>query len=363
MVWCLSLTLCSLIKTMLTLTQLLNINYPIVQAPMLGVTTPAMVAAVSNAGALGSLPVGGLSPERTLALIKETKILTGKPFAVNLFAHLPAIDTQDDKISLMQDFLELTCAKYDIPFERQDSSKFKFYYYENLIDILLEEDIPVVSFTFGQLKKEIITAFKAIGTTLIGTATSVAEAKTLAAYGIDVITVQGFEAGGHRGSFLYTDTLPQVGLASLLPQIADEVAVPLLAAGGIYNRKTMKAAFGFGASGVQVGSMFIPSHESAASEIYKAAILNAADTSTVITKAFSGRWARGIENGFMREMAASGLDIPDYTMQNQLMAPIRTYAQQNNIQDLIAMWAGQSAGKGSRESASQIINTLISYLR
>lgn len=345
-----------------TLTKLLNTNYPIVQAPMLGVTTPAMVAAVSNAGALGSLPVGGLSAERTLVLIKETKGLTGKPFAVNLFAHLPANEMQTGKIEAMQDFLERICAKYNIPFDRQDSSKFKFYYYEELIQTILDEHVPVVSFTFGQLKKEVVAAFKAKGIILIGTATSVAEAKALAAGGINAIAVQGIEAGGHRGTFLNEGNLPQTGLFSLLPQIADEVTLPLLAAGGIYDEKTVKAAFALGAAGVQIGTPFITAHESAASEAYKTEVLNASDSSTVLTKAFSGRWARGIENEFMKEVIAAGLDIPYYTIQNHLMAPVRSYAQQNNIKDFIALWAGQSAGKSKRGSANEIIQDLISYL-
>ncbi|RVU00411.1 nitronate monooxygenase [Mucilaginibacter limnophilus] len=342
---------------------LLNINDAIVQAPMLGITTPAMVAAASNAGILGSLPVGGLSPERTLELIKETKALTDKAFAVNLFAHLPADNVYDKQVQAMQNFLDKICAEFSIPYKSQDSSKFKFYYYEDLIQVLLDENIPVVSFTFGQLKNSVIATFKEKGTLLIGTATSIAEAKALANSGIDIITVQGIEAGGHRGTFLQEQPLPQISLFALLPQIADEVKVPLLAAGGIYNKRTIKAALALGASGVQVGSLFITADESAASEAYKTEILNAKDTSTALTTAFSGRWARGIENEFMRRMLNTGLDIPYYTIQNQLMAPIRTYAQKNNIKDFIALWAGQSAGKSRRGSTTDIVSYLISEFK
>ncbi|MBL4677361.1 MAG: nitronate monooxygenase [Mucilaginibacter sp.] len=251
------------------LKSLLNVRYPIVQAPMLGVTTPAMVASVSNAGALGSLPVGGLSPDRTRELIRATKALTTQPFAVNLFAHEPAKEVNEDEIATMQDFLAELCLEFDISFEKQNPANFKFYYYEDLVNVLLEENIPVVSYTFGQLKPEVIHAFKAKGTVLAGTATSVAEAKLLAQDGSDIITVQGIEAGGHRGSFLDNEPLPQVGLSALLPQVADAVDVPLLAAGGIYNQHTVMAAFALGASGVQVGSLFIAADESAASEAYK----------------------------------------------------------------------------------------------
>jgi nitronate monooxygenase len=345
------------------LTTLLNITYPIVQAPMLGVTTPAMVAAVSNAGALGSLPVGGLSPERTRELIRSTKELTDQPFAVNLFAHPPATTVNQEEVSGMQDFLAQLCKEHAMPYERQDVSNFRFYYYEDLIDVLLEEKIPVVSFTFGQLSDEVTSALKENHATLIGTATSVAEAKRLAQAGVDVITVQGIEAGGHRGTFLADEPLPQVGLSALLPQIADVTDLPLLATGGIFNGRTMKAAFSLGASGVQVGSVFIPAHESAASQAYKEAVLNSKDTDTILTQAFSGRWARGLKNGFMQLMNAQHISIPYYTIQNQLMAPIRGYAQQQGMTDFIAMWAGQSAGKAVRASTSEIMKGLVQQFK
>ncbi len=342
--------------------QLLSIKYPIVQAPMLGVTTPAMVAAVAEAGALGSLPVGGLSPGRTRELIRATKALTQRPFAVNLFAHAPAPEIDHQAIALMQDFLAEICREYQIPYTPQNPHDFRFYYYEDLIEVLLEEKIEVVSFTFGQLKAKVIDAFKQNGTRLIGTATSVAEAKVLAKAGIDIITVQGIEAGGHRGTFLHNQPLPQVGLNALLPQVVDEVNVPILAAGGIHNARTLQAAFALGASGVQVGSLFITAHESAASDAYKEAVLKAADTSTVLTRTFSGKWARGIQNQFMRRLNATGVSIPYYTHQNQLMSPIRTYAQQHQLTDFMAMWAGQAAGKSRRASTQEIVEGLIRML-
>lgn len=344
------------------LKSLLNISYPIVQAPMLGVTTPAMVAAVSNAGALGSLPVGGVSPQRTRELIHATKALTDKPFAVNLFAHEPAQEINQAEIATMQDFLAELCAEFNIPFEPQDPESFKFYYYEDLVDILFEENIPVVSYTFGRLKQEVISALKINGAILAGTATSLAEAKLLEKDGNDIITLQGIEAGGHRGSFLKGEPLPQIGLFSLLPQVANAVDLPLLAAGGIYNEETVKAAFALGASGIQVGSLFIPADESAASEAYKNEVLNAKDTSTALTRAFSGRWARGIQNEFMKRMDAKGISIPYYTIQNQLMSLIRAHAQKNNIKDFIALWAGQSAGNAKRGTTEAIVKSLIEML-
>lgn len=328
---------------------------------MLGVTTPAMVAAAANSGILGSLPVGGLSPERVSQLIRETKQKTIRPFAVNLFAHSPAQTFDVAEFNLMQNFLAGLCSVYHIPYERQAPESFRFYYYQDQIKILIQEAVPVVSFTFGLLNAEIINKFKQNGTKLIGTATTVNEAVALANAGVDMICVQGIEAGGHRGTFL-DGNLPQVGLISLLPQIADQVDVPLIAAGGIYNKRTMQAAFALGASAVQVGSLFIVADESAASEAYKTEVLAAQDNSTVLTKTFSGRWARGIENEFMRAVQASNLTIPYYTYQNALTSAMRQYAQQHNIKDFIAMWAGQAAGNSKRGNTEQIVSRLIADL-
>lgn len=349
-------------NTLTNASKLLGIDHPIIQAPMLGVTTPDMVAAIANEGGLGSLPVGGLSPEKTLQLIKETKSKCSKPFSVNLFAHeiTPSVDT--DELNRMQDFLERVCLEYNIPFERKERTDFKFYSYEEQVDILINENIPIVSFTFGAMKPDVIDRFRQQGTLLIGTATSVDEAKVLADSGVDMVVAQGIEAGGHRGSFLTDGPLPQVGLMSLLPQIVDTVSVPVIAAGGLFDRRTIQAAFTLGAAAVQLGSIFIASEESAASEAYKEAVLLSDETSTELTRAFSGRWARGIRNAFMERVKTSELPIPYYTYQNNLMAPLRTYAQSHNLSDLIALWAGQSAFRSKRGTSGDIFRSLVQSL-
>lgn len=341
-----------------TLTQLLSIDYPIIQGPMLGVTTPDMVAAIANAGGLGSLPVGGLSPETTASLIRETKSKTTKPFAVNLFAHeLKEVDKES--FERMQDFLESIHTQYRIPFERKKVTDLTFYNYTDQLAVLLDERIPVVSFTFGLIQPATIDQLKRNGSVLIGTATSVKEARLLEHAGIDLIVAQGFEAGGHRGTFLEDDGLPQVGLLSLLLQVVDQVSVPVIAAGGIADERAIRASFVLGASGVQIGSLFIACNESLASKGYKDAVLASGDTSTALTQAFSGRWARGIKNGFMKQLEESGLTIPYYTFQNSLTAPLRAYAQQNNLTDLVSMWAGQSASYTQRGGATEIFKRLV----
>ena len=239
-----------------TVTEKLKIQYPIIQAPMLGVSTPEMAATVSNLGGLGSLPVGGLSPEVTQQLIRKTKSLTDKPFAVNLFAHnLPAYNEED--LEPMKGLLMQLAAERGYQINEADLTNFRFYTYHDQIDILIQENIPIVSFTFGCLDNKNIKLLKDNGCTLIGTATCLDEALILEANNIDMICLQGIEAGGHRGTFIENMPLPKISLSSLLTQVVNKVQVPVIAAGGITNAQTIHAAFNLGAIAIQVGTAFI----------------------------------------------------------------------------------------------------------
>ncbi|WP_134091282.1 nitronate monooxygenase family protein [Olivibacter sp. XZL3] len=343
-------------------TQLMGIRYPIIQAPMLGVTTPAMVAAVANAGGLGSLPLGGLSPEKALALIKETKAGTDRPFAVNLFAHALISEVNEEHIQKMEDYLEQIHRRHHLPFERKAISDYRFYNHLDQIDVLLDGQVSIISFTFGLPEPDVIERLHAQGIKVIGTATSVKEARLLDKAGVDAIVAQGIEAGGHRGTFIEGEPLPQVGLISLIPQVVDCVSIPVIAAGGLFDCRTIKAAFVLGAAAVQLGSYFIATDESAASEIYKERLLNSTDTSSELTRAFTGKWARGIRNSFMQEMKSSDLTIPYYTYQNSLTSALRDYGKTKGIGDLISLWAGQSASRGKRGSTQSLFQELIEQL-
>jgi nitronate monooxygenase len=340
------------------LTKLLKIKYPIVQAPMLGVTTPEMVAAVSNEGGLGSLPVGLQSPEKTLELIRITKSLTTNPFAVNLFAHeLPQINVP---VALgLQDQLSAIMLNRGLVYSPVEIEKVRHHSYREQIEIIIAEQISILSFTFGVIDQESITRFHDAGIRLIGTATSVREAKYLENIGIDVITAQGIEAGGHRGTFLFDEPLPQVGSMSLIPQISDAVKVPVLAAGGIMDGRSIKAAMILGAQGVQVGSAFLRSNESLSIDAYKAAVLESSDTDTVLTRSFSGRWARGIRNTFHNEVETLNIEYPAYPILNDLTVPIRAAAQINGDKEFITLWAGQSARLAKLKSSSLIFKDLV----
>lgn len=341
------------------LTKALGLKYPIIQAPMLGVTTPGMVAAISNQGGLGSLPVGGLSPEKTIELIKKTKALTQSPFAVNLFSN--ELPRKPSKVIFdsMQDFLNKICIENGLDCEQVSFDLLKFYSYVDQIECLLNEKIPVVSFTFGVLDANSIKSLRQQGTLLIGTATCLKEAQILDEIGIDIITAQGIEAGGHRGTFINSPSLPMIGLMSLIPQIAGRIRRPILAAGGINNGRSIKAAFTLGARGVQIGTAFIPSDESAAIPAYKEAVRNAGDCDTVLTKTFSGRWARGIKNKFITELESSGINIPDYPIQGSLTSPMRTAAQRQNNKEFTSLWAGQSVYRTAMKSATDIFDQLV----
>jgi nitronate monooxygenase len=339
-------------------TKLLEIKYPFVQAPMLGVTTPGMVAAISNNDGLGSLPVGGLSAEKTIELIRKTKALTNKPFAVNLFANEYETPNSDE-VTAMEKFLQDFSKVNGLPYQKESVENYSFHSYRELIGILLNEDVDAVSFTFGILDDESITALKEKKITLIGTSTSVEEALLLDEKGIDIIVAQGIEAGGHRGTFLTSEPLPKIGVMDLVPQVVKQVLKPVLAAGGISDGRTIKAAFMSGAQGVQIGTAFITSDESAAVSSYKSAILNASETDTVLTKSITGRWARGIKNKLITEIENAGIAIPAYPVQMHLTTPLRSYAMHHDNPDFISLWAGQSSGQAVMKPAAVIFNDLV----
>ncbi|WP_027417128.1 NAD(P)H-dependent flavin oxidoreductase [Aneurinibacillus terranovensis] len=338
-------------------TDILGIEYPIIQAGMAGgYTSPQLVAAVSNAGGLGSLGAGYLTPEQIHVAVHEIRSLTDKPFAVNLF--IPgSVNDSPEKIgrinALMQPYrneLGLKSAPHDPEYKQP---------FEDQIAVLLEEKVPVFSFTFGIPSNEIIEKCKNNGITLIGTATTVHEAVKLEACGIDMIVGQGFEAGGHRGTFLHSFEDSLVGTMALIPQLVDRVTVPVIASGGIMDGRGIAAALALGASGVQMGTAFLTCEESMTHEKHKEALLSSADESTTITRAFSGKPARGIKNKFIVEMAEHTEDLPAYPIQNALTQDIRRSAAKRNITDYMSMWAGQASALCTTQSAGQLVAHLV----
>ncbi len=341
------------------LTGLLKIQYPILQAPMAGgATTPELVAAVSNSGGLGSLGAAYLNPEQLRANIQKIRNLSTKPFGVNLF--IPAPSPPPDaaaKIAQMQEFLkpyreELGLSPYpanlppEIPIEEQ-------------LEVVLTEKVPVFSFTFGVISPEWLAKLKANGTVVIGTATTVREAVALEEAGIDAIVGQGGEAGGHRGTFQVPAEKALIGTMALIPQIVDRVKLPVVAAGGIMDGRGVVAALALGAMGTSIGTAFLTTVESGIHPDYKAAILACTEEDTFITKAFSGKAARGLRNRFGEGMAAHEELLPAFPLFNSMTREIRQAAAQQNKMDYMSLWAGQGTRLNRAQSAAQLMAEIV----
>jgi nitronate monooxygenase len=341
------------------ITGILNIEYPIIQAPMFGVTTPEMVAAASRANCLGSLALADLSADKCVEAIRTTKNITEKAFAVNIFVHqIPKItEALKEKYIKAKTFIELLAKQNNLDVILPNFDEIKINSYHEQIDAIIAENCKIVSFTFGNLDKQSIDKLKSNGTTLIGTCTSVNEAMILEKSGVDIICVQGLEAGGHRGSFT-SDDIPKIGGLSLLAQVKESINVPLIYAGGIYNAKTLLASKILGASGFQIGSILLGSAESALKDFEKERLRKVDETDIVLTKSFSGRYARGIKNTFINATEQTEYILP-YPYQNKLTSELRKVAKAERNTDFVGIWVGQSINNFSGESTNEIIRKLI----
>ncbi|HAT6977423.1 TPA: nitronate monooxygenase [Legionella pneumophila] len=339
------------------LTEKLGIQFPIIQAPMAGgATTPELVAAVSNSGGLGSLGAGYMKHNEIKQAIRKIRQLTNKPFAVNLF--IPeAHHATPEQIQQACDDINLCCTELNIEISPV-SSPYSQSFVEQM-QILIEEKIPVFSYAFGTLEPMWIKHLKKNGTFLIGTATTIQEARILEASGIDAIVAQGSEAGGHRGTFIGNAEDALIQLSDLIPQIIETIRIPVIAAGGIMNGKGIVSAMNAGASGVQMGTAFLSCFEAEISHQYKQTLLSQQQDNTVLTRAFSGKLARGIRNQFITCMDKRKVNILDYPIQNALTQVMRQKARENDNIDFMSLWAGQSAQLCRPMSAGDLINTLV----
>lgn len=328
----------------------LQIKYPIIQAPMAGVTTAEFVAASTNAGILGSLGAGYLSAEATRGAIQDIRKLTDKPFAVNLF--VPSEIEMDQEL-LRQAYLGLQPIgkKLGMPFWKAPLSESCF---DEQIDVIIEEGVSICSFTFGLPSEEIVEKLKQYNVFLIGTATSVGEAMMAEQRGMHAIVVQGKEAGGHRGSFIGEELIP---LDELLTETVAKVGIPVIAAGGIANKERLNLLLEKGAQAVQLGTALLATEESGAHPLYKKAVLDAKEGCTVLTKAFSGKLARGIRNPFITLMANT--PIAPYPIQNDLTKKIRSEAAAQGRPEFMSLWAGESVHETRSGFLQEIIKEFI----
>ncbi|MBI2785767.1 MAG: nitronate monooxygenase [Legionella longbeachae] len=339
------------------LTEKLGIQFPIIQAPMAGgATSVELIAAVSNAGGLGSLGAGYMTPDEIRKTIKKIRELTSNPFAVNLFIPEKYFVTTH----LLQkacDVINRSCIELNMeikPIREPYAQSF-----EDQINILIEEKIPVFSYTFGTLSPEWVKLLKINNTFLIGTATTLEEALILEGTGADMIVAQGSEAGGHRGTFLDRAEDALMGLFSLIPQLVNKTKIPIIAAGGIMNGTGLIAAIDLGADGVQMGTAFLSTLEAGIPHAYKQLLLNLKQDNTVLTRAFSGKLARGIRNKFTEHMNDKIENILDYPIQNKLTNSMRKKAKETNNIDFMSLWAGQAATLCRNIPAGELVKTLI----
>ena len=345
------------------ITELFNIDYPIVQAPMAGgVATTKLVAEVSNCGGLGTMGAGYMTPEQTREQIREIKQLTSHFFGINLFVPNEFTVSQDE-IILADQILQPIRKQLDIP----PSNGVEIPKYKNVLEtfnqqikIVIEEKVPVCSFTFGIPSREVIDVLKKNDIITIGTATTVREAIEIERNGLDMIVVQGSEAGGHRGNFMNGCQESLVGLMSLIPQVVDNVNIPVIAAGGIMDGRGLMASLCLGAKGVQMGTAFLTCSESGAHQVYKEAVLNAKEDQTVLTRSFSGKWARGIKNKFINEMHKEEATLPEFPVQNTLTQPIRKAAASQSNQEFLSLWSGQSPRLAKNQTVDTLIKNIIS---
>ncbi|WP_374056893.1 NAD(P)H-dependent flavin oxidoreductase [Rossellomorea sp. FM04394] len=338
--------------------KILGTNYPIIQAGMAGgVTTANLVSAVSNSGGLGTLGAGYMSTADMKLAIKEIKDQTNQPFGVNLFIpETPVVN--DEQITNAQKLLE----PYKKELHLTDNSSFSEVQidFENQLEVILNEKVPVCSFTFGAPSKELVSELKKVGTIVIGTATTVEEAMINEEKGVDIVVAQGSESGGHRGTFLGLFEHSMIGTFSLVPQVVDAVCIPVIAAGGVMDERGVIAALALGAKGVQMGTAFLTCKESGAGASHKRAVLESSETHTVITTAFSGKPARGIENRFTREMQEYKNQLPPYPIQNALTKELRKQAGRQGVPELMSLWSGQSPRLSRDISAKELLESIVS---
>ena len=338
-----------------SLTERLGLAPPIIQAPMAGGgDTPALAAAVSEAGGLGSIGGAYMAPTQLAETLRAVRETTRRPFAANLFAPLPAPvapkDYSADIARLAPYYAELGLPQPSPPVPQN-------YGFADQLGAVLDSGAAVFSFAFAPVSRDAIEAAKARGMTVFGTATTVAEAVVLVDLGVDGVVAQGSEAGGHRGSFAQPFEAAMIGTMALVPQVVDAVRVPVIASGGIMDGRGIAAALALGASAVQMGTAFLTCEEAGISDAYKQAILATAAHETRITRAFSGRPARGIVNRVMMEIGDQ--DVPGFPLQNALTRPLRTEAGKRGRTEFLSLWAGQGLGLARRQSATALMMRLV----
>jgi nitronate monooxygenase len=342
------------------LTSRLELQYPIIQGPLGGLSSQRLTAYVSNYGGLGSFGAHGLKPEAIRNVIREIKALTTKPFAMNLWV---SMEDEGAFISTEEAF-HRSLAPLAKHIESVEGAKPTYLPYEPIrfedqVQVLLDEGISVFSFIYGIPSRQILNEFRRQGIALIGTATTVDEAIALEQAGVDAIAASGFEAGGHRGSFLQPSEDFLTGTMALVPQVVDAVRLPVVAAGGIGDARGIVAAFALGAEGVQMGTAFLACEESGANTLHRKALLSGQAKLTALTRGFTGRLARSIKNSLLDELNQKDIEILPYPLQRALVRHLSIPAEKAGRPELLPLWAGQSANLSRCTDVSALLDTLV----
>jgi nitronate monooxygenase len=339
------------------LMDLFKIEHPIVLAPMAGAMDLELAAAVAEGGGLASLPCAMLTPDRLREQVEKLRARTDKPINLNFFCHTAPVpnNAREDawRERLMPYYRELAIDPAE-PIPTSNRAPFDTAF----CDVVEDLKPQVVSFHFGLPEASLVRRVKAAGCLVLSSATTVKEASWLEARGVDAVIAQGYEAGGHRGIFLSDNLAGQAGSFALIPQIADAVKVPVIAAGAVSDARGIAAAFMLGASGVQIGSAYLHCPESKISATHRAVLKSAGDEGTAVTNLMTGRPARGVVNRVMREIGPINPIAPEFPLAAGALAPLRAKAEAAGSGDFSPMWAGQAAPLGRVMPARELTQAL-----
>ena len=342
------------------LTEKLGIEYPLIQGPLGGLSSQRLTAAVSNFGGLGSFGAHGLAPEAIKDVIAQIRSLTSKPFAMNLWVSMEDEGARtSDESGFNRSLAPLAAHLAALGAPRPAYKPYSPARFEDQAGVLLDANVPAFSFIYGVPPREILEECRAKSIVTIGTATTPDEAAILRDAGVNAIVASGFEAGGHRGSFLRSAEDSLTGTFSLVPQIVDLVDVPVIAAGGIGDARGVIAALALGADAIQLGTAFLTCEESGASDVHREALLGKAAGHTALTRGFTGRLARGIHNRLMEELNRNGTEILPYPLQRGVVRNLSIPAEAAGRSDLLPLWAGQSANLSTCTDVSAFCNSLV----
>jgi nitronate monooxygenase len=319
-----------------------------------GPSTPALAAAVSSAGGLGFLAAGYRTPDAVREDIAEVRASTERPFGVNLFVPSPPRDLSDS-VARYAEALSGEAERYGVALgdPRHDDDGWR-----DKLALLADEGVAVVSFTFGCPDAAVVEQLRRAGSAVWVTATTPAEARVAERAGADALVVQGVEAGGHRGSY-DDDASGDIGLLALLQLVADTADLPLVAAGGLAHGRALAAVLAAGADAAAFGTAFMLTPEAGTSPAHRAAL--ARDRGTALTRAFTGRTARGLVNRFMSEHDAEAPSA--YPEVHHLTAPLRAAAREGGDPDGFHLWAGQAYGLAEELPAAELVERLAGEAR